>query len=390
MDILLIGNGFDLAHGLPTTYRDFIKTIYLKRKSDDPSTKAQVEEFCKKNIWFNYFSKRMIKFNHWCDFENDIEYVVKQLEIIKKQLDSSRQIVLEANNFSNALIPFLTSALTYYLNFQMANNSDYSPTTISNDLLYDCDGYTFPIIFDIDIQRSKFKEKAQFYVNGKFISGYVILVCFKMFIKFIYNHLSTFTRCFHNYLLSIENNHIDKIPLIENIFKNPKIKLLNFNYTHTFKKYTDLSTDNVCFIHGELGTKPLNIVLGIDEKDKTIDPLFAQFRKYFQRFQKKCDCKFRKWILSIYSEDNGLNNKSHNLYIIGHSLTISDREILHELITLKKMTTTIYYHSNDSYLNLMQNLAAILGYQKFSELIENDFIKFEKGNFDKKITTVKP
>lgn len=25
MNILVIGNGFDLAHGLPTTYQDFLK-----------------------------------------------------------------------------------------------------------------------------------------------------------------------------------------------------------------------------------------------------------------------------------------------------------------------------------------------------------------------------
>lgn len=39
MNILLIGNGFDLAHGLPTKYADFIDWIegyyafrYLKKK----------------------------------------------------------------------------------------------------------------------------------------------------------------------------------------------------------------------------------------------------------------------------------------------------------------------------------------------------------------------
>lgn len=80
----------------------------------------------------------------------------------------------------------------------------------------------------------------------------------------------------------------------------------------------------------------------------------------------------------------------HNLYIIGHSLTLSDRFILNELITLKNMTTTIYYHSDDNRINLMKNLAAILGYQKFSELIENDFVKFEKGSFNRKIKEINP
>jgi len=54
------------------------------------------------------------------------------------------------------------------------------------------------------------------------------------------------------------------------------------------------------------------------------------------------------------------------------------------------MTTTIYYHSDDNRINLMKNLAAILGYQKFSELIENDFVKFEKGSFNRKIKEINP
>lgn len=29
MNILVIGNGFDLAHGLPTRYGDVIKGVYL-------------------------------------------------------------------------------------------------------------------------------------------------------------------------------------------------------------------------------------------------------------------------------------------------------------------------------------------------------------------------
>ncbi|WP_302812270.1 AbiH family protein, partial [Phascolarctobacterium faecium] len=34
MNIILIGNGFDLAHGLPTTYTDFL--TFLKRINTPP------------------------------------------------------------------------------------------------------------------------------------------------------------------------------------------------------------------------------------------------------------------------------------------------------------------------------------------------------------------
>ena len=39
MNILIVGNGFDLAHGLPTKYADFLKFIdfFYKHKAQESS-----------------------------------------------------------------------------------------------------------------------------------------------------------------------------------------------------------------------------------------------------------------------------------------------------------------------------------------------------------------
>ena len=47
------------------------------------------------------------------------------------------------------------------------------------------------------------------------------------------------------------------------------------------------------------------------------------------------------------------------------------------------MHTKIYYHTSNSRIELMQNLAAILGQDKFAELTSNKVIEFEEGKFDK-------
>ena len=43
MNILVIGNGFDLAHGLPTTYGDFLKYVaaFNRVKDSSEDTKSQ-------------------------------------------------------------------------------------------------------------------------------------------------------------------------------------------------------------------------------------------------------------------------------------------------------------------------------------------------------------
>jgi hypothetical protein len=100
--ILIIGNGFDLAHGLPTKYTDFLETTKrflefhqsplletpaAKRLSDALSQKKMYAEFCEKtkgNIWLDYLSARhklnLLKGNNWIDFEDEIQSVVSLFE----------------------------------------------------------------------------------------------------------------------------------------------------------------------------------------------------------------------------------------------------------------------------------------------------------------------
>ena len=47
MNILVIGNGFDIAHGLPTKYSDFLNFIrkYYQFKNADEISKLDEEKF---------------------------------------------------------------------------------------------------------------------------------------------------------------------------------------------------------------------------------------------------------------------------------------------------------------------------------------------------------
>lgn len=56
MDILLIGNGFDLAHGLSTKYVDFLD--FIMQITSHNLSKSIVDDFLnisKNNFWSNYF-----------------------------------------------------------------------------------------------------------------------------------------------------------------------------------------------------------------------------------------------------------------------------------------------------------------------------------------------
>lgn len=133
MDILIIGNGFDLAHGLPTTYSDFldfidkIKMIHKKNRNLDefknsynnmhksvkeylidafskfyflndtiPSNKnpliKEIYDNLKDNIWFDFFEKlrekNLMKGINWIDFESEISHIIELIDRHQENLYS--------------------------------------------------------------------------------------------------------------------------------------------------------------------------------------------------------------------------------------------------------------------------------------------------------------
>jgi uncharacterized phosphosugar-binding protein len=50
-----------------------------------------------------------------------------------------------------------------------------------------------------------------------------------------------------------------------------------------------------------------------------------------------------------------------NLYFIGHSLDVTDKDILNELILHKGANATIYYHNQESLGRMIINLVKVIG-----------------------------
>lgn len=161
--------------------------------------------------------------------------------------------------------------------------------------------------------------------------------------------------------------------------------ILCFNYT---KLYEDLyqKCDAIDYIHGraDINSDFNNMVLGIDEylsderKDKNVE--FIAFKKFYQRIYKQTGCKYKEWVDKIKMDKREVDdyfaidsdsqrsldkyrykNKCHNLYIFGHSLDITDKDILRELILNDNVYTTIFYHDKDTMGQQIANLVKVIG-----------------------------
>ncbi len=356
MNILVIGNGFDLAHGLPTKYGDFLEfvkvirqikngkllkdvdwgTINLKIKEQitDKEMDEKVNHFfgykqcmdlLNNNIWVDYFLQcNMYQKENWIDFESEISNVIQTIDGNMHGLSSACKLEDEIKELSNSFF-----------------NSKYG-----------------------DSQKS-----------------------YRELRKVLYDDLNKLTRALELYLCAFVSriNDVKISPDIKSINFN---KILSFNYTDTYKKiYDPQEIAKYDYIHGKAerahSIETNNMVLGIDEylpeesKDKDVD--FIVFKKYYQRIFKGTGCGYKEWLFELKEKSKSIeaelrhqypiqipfikftNDTKHNLYIFGHSLDVTDKDVLCDLILNDNVYTTIFYFNKGDLGTKIANLVKVIG-----------------------------
>ena len=122
-----------------------------------------------------------------------------------------------------------------------------------------------------------------------------------------------------------------------------------------------------CYIHGRAKEADdisiCNMVLGIDEylgeNDRSNNVEFVGFKKYYQRIFKQTDYNYTEWFDGT---------KPINLYIIGHSLDITDKDVLSDILLHKEVKSTIFYHDKQANGTQISNLVKVLGYDNLNML----------------------
>ncbi len=348
MKILLIGNGFDLEHGLPTRYSDFLDFTdkFLKMAAaDNPliimvdyrwntpiceylkllyqeSSKADLKEnliaLLKDNCWIRFFENRKMQENGtWIDFESEISYVVRTLEKAKVYLYG--EIEKEVTDIKT---PWYLAELLRDLDNKPHSNTFITKKTFQyrkaklledlNDLIRSLEIYLTDYVENIDIQ----------YYN----------------------------------------------PDISTLYPD---SVLTFNYTDTYRKVyaSNRSQIEYDFIHGKANISNTvfsnNMVLGIDEhlsdNSKNINTEFIAFKKFYQRIHKRTGSRYKEWIDIIEKSKKTDNNEKHELYVFGHSLDVTDKDILGELLKNNNIITTVYYYDENTYGSLIENLVKVIG-----------------------------
>ena len=148
-------------------------------------------------------------------------------------------------------------------------------------------------------------------------------------------------------------------------------KVLSFNYTDTFKRIYEPMLETApeyCYIHGcakmENTIDFNNMVLGIDEyldaTERSKDIEFVRFKKFYQRIFKKTDYNYMNWV--------NKHAGTKKLFIIGHSLDVTDKDVLQDILLQPAVETTIFYHNKKANADQISNLVKVLGYDRLNAL----------------------
>jgi hypothetical protein len=352
--LVIIGNGFDLAHGLPTSYKDFIddywidvlKELYdnhsysdslfvsnISRIGNDYNAKSdwqksvynfetlkyfisRYERYCTLEFTNNFFLNinNQINIEKWVDIEN---LYYNQLKIITKDgslksNEKKQQVVLLNKEFEQ-----VKNLLEKYLKEKVEEQYDF--TLYRDNPIQD-------ILLPELINRFDEKEFLNEFQNSD-----------QLYVK--------------EFLQKAQKNY------------DLTTFFLNFNYTKLVQEYFYgfAYTKQINYIHGKLNDSINRVNFGFgDEMDddyKMIENIDDnEYLRNFKSFQYLQSSNYKRLLDFVESD------RKFQVYIMGHSCGLSDRTMLNTIFEHPNcISIMVFYHQKedgtDNYTEIIQNIS---------------------------------
>lgn len=395
--IILIGNGFDLAHGLKTGYKDFIDsywtdyglkiyngyerwqtssygTVNLQPYEDDfvsflvkdrsvpvlfkLGSSCKVDnpygDLCKflnevnessyritghikfKNKFFEHISNQCSLLN-WVDIENEYYKELKKL-LPENDPQKRNELVKTLNQEFKAVKRLLEEYLT-----KISESEVEAKESILSAI-------KAKISLDDIALNKRVKSRDQFVESELYRRSAAIF------------SLESILEVLERDEEKLKDAKRDRIRRsMGNNFAPNRILLLNFNYTNTAERlYAKDGGYEVINIHGELNKKDNPIIFGygdeLDDDYKTIEKL--QDNDFLENIKSISYHKTRNYRQLLDFIHSGL----FQVYVMGHSCGNSDRTLLNTLFEHENCASVkVFYHQTeeekDDYSNLIRNIS---------------------------------
>ena len=385
--LVLIGNGFDLAHGLKTSYADFINWYKAHRVeqlgeehsnvSKDLLCTIQLKECQALSIYaMNYIREHQLDFSHegfwdyilhnsyefevkfspfferinksietkgWVDIENEYYDLLKQYALDRVLKEEGK---ISSMKSLNKQLEYLKELLVQYLT-EITEQDPKIIKGIKHDIYAPFEKEDMSVHADYHMFEEEPWEWEDRQDKGEELMA--------IFAKYGYS----VKECMEWVQAWIEDEHgSTKYPTAFLLPKN--IMLLNFNYTRTAQIYkkTDDSFEEI-HIHGD-----------IDDKEHVIFGYGDEMHSDFEKLKEREDGECLRYVKSIrYLEASNykkllrfIDSAPFQVVIMGHSCGRSDRTLLHTIFEHGNCASIklCYYRKedgSDDYLEKIQNIS---------------------------------
>lgn len=386
--LVLIGNGFDLAHGLKTSYADFIDWYWAKRYKELLETHNNVSEDCLLTIQYqersaiSTYIENQVRYNlrfQGLTTKGKIDWIIGNVdEFYSKPSPLFKRILLGLNSKTwggieqdyydilkeyafrdpnvypteppikalNQQLRFLQQLLVEYLQDEAQKKITKIPSI---------EKAIFAPINTKDVsvfQLEQMKEHVTYWLN----EGYDYLLDKEQRFGFVPNEHMDELELYKVKPWSKKLNDYPQLTRLPN-----RILLLNFNYTHTPRMYFHNDVMDYISIHGNLEA-PQSVIFGYgDELDDKFKELKAHKNNACLSHVKSIRYleapNYRQMLSFIESEP-------FQVLIMGHSCGNSDRTLLNTIFEHPNcVSIKPYYYitdkekGTDNYTELVQHIS---------------------------------
>ena len=318
--LVLIGNGFDLAHGLKTSYRDFLDWYMCDAFKQFCSTTVRNYTDPLIEIKSKYYGRSSIYANTPVNFQQVLEFIQKNY--------------FQSNNYKSDFFKRI---------IKLHGESKW-----------------------VDIEVFYFRLLKSFFLNSNFPEKHKVIKKLNEDFSFLVKKLIEYIKTINEDILNL-----NKLPLetSQSILKevisfdneSSIVKFLNFNYTETLSVIYSIAQDEIIHIHGKASQIDENpIIFGYGDES---DPEYQKIEDSGENIYLDHIKSFGYFKANNYNKLlSFIDSKSFNVYIVGHSCGLSDRVLLNQIFEHPNCNgIEIFYHElkdgSDNFKEITQEIS---------------------------------
>jgi hypothetical protein len=352
--LILVGNGFDLAHGMKTSYNHFILDYIIScfTSASNKEGKTYVDEAFEISTEGRFYQNWPTK-----GFDS-IEEIITSL-----YNDGKIQDLFNKENFQKAgerqplVNIFNVKVKMPFIEHLVRNCSQTNWVDIENEFYEKLKG-----ILSNQVRNSKAHEPHIQELNKSLnwlidkLQQYLTRIATTNNCNFAFEELIKAT--------IDKEDFVDKEYYSSNNIDLGRTMVLNFNYTSTIEQYIDTGEAShkrieINYIHGQLNSKKNPIIFGFgDELDENYLKLELDKAKGLFEYIKSF------WYFktsNYYNLIRFIDSSDFQVYVVGHSCGLSDRTMLNMIFENERCRSIkIFYHGtkeDNNYTALTQEIS---------------------------------